>query len=463
MANNVSGIGDINVIVGKIMDVEKLKLARLDKSKAQLEYKMASYENFKGLMKKFTSAVDHLSDIFKNTSWKVSSSDNTVVSTLLSGKNAAPGTHQIDVTQLAQAQRVSGAIFTEKNTALNLTGALNVQIGSDIMGININPGETLETIRDGINNAISNPGVIASILESTAVDNSPEYRLILTSKDTGLANQMTISGDGATLLDLTHELTAAQDAQFVFDGYNVTRSSNTVTDYLDGITFTLNAAGQSATLSISEDIESRNESIKTAISSFVESYNSLIETIDKNQATKDIHDDTYSLIKLRLGQTMDQTIGSLSIKRMLDLGIKKAPSEKRLSEDIDPTTKKNVAYVTIGKLQIDDKALSKAINTNAEDLKTFLADNTNGFIKTMSTTLNEITRSGGSISNREKIITRQEVTMERRIDKEEFRLEELEERLYKKFSLLNDFVERQQKISQYLEQQIDALTYVYKK
>ncbi|MGQ3891075.1 flagellar filament capping protein FliD [Legionella sp. CNM-4043-24] len=463
MANNVTGIGDINALVAATMDVEKLQLARLDKSKSMLDYQLSNYTNLSSLIKKFTDSLDHLGQIFDNNAWKISSSDNSVVSSVLTGKNTSPGNHQINISQLAQAHKVSSAVFTDKGTALSMAGSLDIQIGSDAFSLMIGTDDSLETIRDNINNSLNNPGISASILATTSNLGTPEYRLILTSKDTGLARQMTIGGTAAPALDLSHELSAAQDAQFTFDGFSVTRPDNTVSDLLDGITFTLNKAGQSAELSIAVDTENRSQTLKSALNDMVNAYNTLIDTIDKNQATRLTRDSTYSVIKMRLTNSLEQSLGSLSIQSLLDAGIKKAPSERKFSEDIDPNTQKNVEYTSNGKLTIDDKALSAAIDGNYDDLSAFFTDSTNGFIKTIDGVLTEITREGGNISSREKIIGRQEYALDNRITREESRLDALEEYLYTKFSELNNFVERYQRISEYMERQITALEYIYKK
>src|SRR5690606_18192174 len=114
--------------------------------------------------------------------------------------------------------------------------------------------EVLEDIKNQINAA--QVGVSASVIESK----DGEKQLILTSKQTGEANRMTLGTayDGTNVLEDsggllsslgliqndegTSKLNAAQDyqnAEIVLNGVNITRSSNTLTNVIEGATITL--------------------------------------------------------------------------------------------------------------------------------------------------------------------------------------------------------------------------------
>ncbi|HTJ97465.1 MAG TPA: flagellar filament capping protein FliD, partial [Rhodocyclaceae bacterium] len=168
---------------------------------------------------------------------------------------------------------------------------------------------TLSGVRDAINSA--GAGVTASI-----VNDGTGYRLLISSNDTGAANAMRIQTTGS-LGALAYDATAALptsmtqtqtaiDAQFSLDGISITKSSNTVTDALDGVTFTLlkSNSGSPTTLSVSRD----TSTIATMITNFVSAYNTMKTSL--NNLTS--YDD-----KTKVAGTLQGDATTLSIESQL--------------------------------------------------------------------------------------------------------------------------------------------------
>lgn len=450
---NFNGIGngiDVNAIVSSYMEVEKLRVDRLEKTRAEYEYQLAGYDQFSALLKKFSQTVDTINSVINTNSWKISSSNDAVLSTVLTGSNVSPSQYAVNITQLAQAQQIASSTFTTDNTALGLTDTLDIQIGANNFSQIISASDSLETIRDNINKSSNNPGITATILSTTSNTGTAEYRLILSSSQTGIANEMQISGSAQTSLGLTNEIKAAQDALFSFGGFDVIRSSNTVSDLLDGITFTLNAANSSATITIAADNANKNDNIKNAVHTLVDAYNTLIDVIDKNQSTRLLRDSTYSAVKLNLQNTMGRLLGTGSVQSLFDLGVQTAESHPSYNAD-------GVEYVSTGKLVIDDSVLSAALYNNYEATRSFFTDATSGFVSQFKDTLYEITKSGGNVSNREQTIKEQESRVDHKISWEESRLDFVKDKLIQQYSALNLFIQHYQQISSFLEQQLNQL------
>lgn len=448
---NFNGIGngiDVNAIVSSYMEVEKLRVDRLEKTRAEYEYQLAGYDQFSALLKKFSQTVETINTVINTNSWKISSSNDAVLSTLLTGSNVSPSQYAVNITQLAQAQQIASSSFTTDNTALGLTDTLDIQVGANNFSQIISTSDSLETIRDNINKSSNNPGITATILSTTSNTGSAEYRLILSSSHTGIVNEMQISGSAQTSLGLTNEIKAAQDALFSFGGFDVTRSSNTVSDLLDGMTFTLNAANSSATITIAADNANKNDNIRNAVHTLVDAYNTLIDVIDNNQSTRLLRDSTYSAVKLNLQNTMGRLLGAGSVQSLFDLGVQTAESHPSYNAD-------GVEYVSTGKLVINDSVLSAALNNNYEDTRTFFTDATNGFVSQFKDTLYEITKSGGNVSNREQAIKEQESRVDHKISWEESRLDFVKDKLIQQYSALNLFIQHYQQISSFLEQQLN--------
>lgn len=445
--NSIGNSIDVNAIVSSYMEVEKLRVSRLEKTRSEYEFQLANYDQFSAYLKKFSQTIDNINDVINTNAFKISSSNNAVLSAVLTGNNLSPSQYTVNVTQLAQAQQIASSVFTSSDSALGLADNLDIQLGGNNFSLNLSATDSLETIRDNINKSANNPGLTATILSTTSNTGTAEYRLLLTSSQTGLANQMQISGDAEISLGLNNEIKTAQDALFTFNGFSVTRSSNTVSDLLDGITFTLNAAS-TATIDISADNANKNDNIKNSLHGLVDTYNALIDIIDKNQSSKLLRDSTYSTIKLSLQNTMTRLMGTGSVQNLLDIGVKTAEAHPSYNDD-------GVEYVSTGKLIIDDSALSAALYNNYDDIKSFFTNASTGFVAQFKDTLYDISKPGGNISIREQTIKERESTIDHKISWEESRLDFVKEKLTQQYSALNLFIQHYQQISSFLEQQLN--------
>src|SRR5262249_22560584 len=76
---------------------------------------------------------------------------------------------------------------------------------------------------------------------------------------------------------VTTQLVAAKDATFKLDGMDITRSSNTISDVISGVTLTLLKDSGSPSTQIT--VASDTETIKKNIQTFVSQYNQLSKTV----------------------------------------------------------------------------------------------------------------------------------------------------------------------------------------
>jgi flagellar hook-associated protein 2 len=128
---------------------------------------------------------------------------------------------------------------------------------------------TLRGVRDAINNA--NAGVTATIVNSGSSSNP--YELLIRANNTGTAKSFTItpSLSGGQALSFA-QTQPATDAQFSVNGVNITKSSNTASDVIDGVTLTLKAKTDGPVIvSVAKDVDS----IGSALQNFVTAYNAV--------------------------------------------------------------------------------------------------------------------------------------------------------------------------------------------
>ena len=181
--------------------------------------------------------------------------------------------------------------FISKTTALvgsDESGVLNLTIGGTTYGIDYDDSTTLEDLAQSITDE-AGTNISASILET----GDGKYSLVLSSKTTGLDQAITIedtddgSIGGGTLdgmFDAYHvstnpdgyqKIQNAVDAEFLYNGITVTRSSNEISDLILGVDITLKEEGDISSVDISQN----TEEITGELQQFVDSYNTLMTNI----------------------------------------------------------------------------------------------------------------------------------------------------------------------------------------
>jgi flagellar hook-associated protein 2 len=299
----IPGVGsnlDVSSLVTKLMTVESQPLTDLNTKEAAVNVTISAFGSFRGALSSFQGSLQGLEDPSAYTAMRSTLGDSTVASAS-SQPGADGGSHTLEVTNLAQAQRLKSTTYQNISDTVG-TGTLTIDYGTyDSTGntfsqngkatsltVNIDSAHnTLAGVRDSINAA--NGGVTASIL-----NDGTGNRLVISAKNSGTVNSLRIGvsdGDGnatdttglsALAYDPTAtagagqnmtQVVAAKDAQFMLDGISITKSSNVVTDVLTGTTLTLSKtnAGAPTTLNIAQD----TSGVKTAVDAFIKGYNDL--------------------------------------------------------------------------------------------------------------------------------------------------------------------------------------------
>jgi flagellar hook-associated protein 2 len=159
-------------------------------------------------------------------------------------------------------------------TSGGFTAATDV-IDANDFSIDITVNGTTETVAitggttvAGVVSAINAAGTgVTARLVNTGTGGTP-YKIVLQG-ESGSDNAFSVASTSAGISFPT-TLQAAQDAEFTLDGIPMTRSNNSVTDALDGITLTLNRVNATTTnLGVSYD----TAGITASVERFVEAYN----------------------------------------------------------------------------------------------------------------------------------------------------------------------------------------------
>jgi flagellar hook-associated protein 2 len=266
------------------------------------------------------------------------SSDASVMSVAaVAGVPVGALNQSVIVNAIAQAQSVKSASYT--STQAFSTGTLTLTVGNGTpISINVDSSNnTLSGIAQSIN--AKGAGVTASVITG-----SDGTATLVLKGATGANQSFTLASDDSTAAQPTGALSlsklafggtatggltqtqAAQDASVTVDGVTVTRSSNTFSDVIPGVSMTLVKTG---TVNLSSTRP--NDAITTAITNLVDSYNYLLGEINTATAASTGTADAGPLrgnaamrtLKTQLSQLTTQPLNATgSIRTLAELGVK---------------------------------------------------------------------------------------------------------------------------------------------
>lgn len=286
------GVGsgmDINGIVNQLVAAEgQPQKDAVTRQTTAANAQLSGLGSLKSALSTFKTSVQKLTDGSLFKSHQATSTNETILK-VTAGAGSVAGAHILQVTQLAKAQNsISNTEFTGSTEVVG-SGTLTFSVGTKTpFSLTIDASNnTLAGIRDAINGSSGNNGVTASIINvNNSTNTGTISKLVLTAKETGVANafSVAVTGDaGLSRLDTSTPANftgvAAADAKILIDGQAATRSSNVMSDVLQGITLNLQSAVPGTDVNV--DIKLDNAAIKQTISDFVTAYNALNSTTDK--------------------------------------------------------------------------------------------------------------------------------------------------------------------------------------
>jgi len=356
------------------------KTARADTVDAKVTAnttKISAYQEVQTLVAAVSDAMESLAlpaysslgseNAFDNRAGALTSASGATVTGLAVDVDsaAATGAYSIEVVQLAQAMKIA-ATAGPSATALGLAGVMSVGVESGTaVDITVTATTTLSDLAKAINAQTATTGVQASLVKL----NDTNYQLVLSAVDTDETIVLgTTSGDdiarsiGLTNADgdLANVLRAAQPAIITVDGATVTRSTNEMTDVIDGVSFSLvSATTEPITLTITAD----NSAVKTAISDFVTAYNALKQYVLDQSA-----------VASGGGAADDAVLFADSLLRSVDQSLKTLINgvSASASGDIIRLSDIGITWTSDNLLEISDETtLNDAILSNPKALESF--------------------------------------------------------------------------------------------
>lgn len=444
---------DINGIISKLMAVESMPLTAMASKEASFQAKLSAFGSLKGALSSLQTAAQSLKNASTFTAMSATSSDSSLFSASATS-SATAGNYDIGVTTLAKANSVRTNVNYGTDTFDS--GTLRITIGAGTpVDIALTGTNTLSGIRDAINKASA--GITATIINDGTAD-----RLVLTSNTTGLAGAITVAAP-TTNNDGTRRLTdliggnltttqAAADAVLTVNGLTITRSSNTISDAIDGVTIKLQKE-PSQTLPITPltaklTVAQNTSSITTAINAFVKAYNDAMGQI-KSMTAYDAANKKASVL------TGDSTARSIQAQLSGLLGT----SVSGLTGGIARLSDVGIGIQKDGTLAFDSSKLTTALSDKKDvaSLFTQTTSGNQGIAVRFSNMLDGILGAKGLIASRTDGISTTIKDMQKRAEAFQDRLIQIESRYRKQFSALDSLISSMNQTSSYLSQQLANL------
>jgi flagellar hook-associated protein 2 len=442
----VSGIGptsgiNYEQIISGLLTLERRPVINLQQRQSVYNTKVSAYSEFSTKLSTLKSAADSLKTT-TNFYVKKASSSNTTVLDVTASNSATVGIYLIEPhsatskIQIASTERRTGiTTIASSTTVINSSGA-NKTFEYTYAGITrtltVADQTTLTGLRDLINNDSGNPGVTASILQVGTND----YRLVLTGKDTGASNNITITantsldGTGGTsdFRNTAFTASTAADAMFRIGGVDITRSSNTITDVITGVTFTLKAE---TTNSVAISVTNDTDTIKQNIEAFVNAYNDAASYV----ASKS----TYNKTTRTGGPFFDETTPKSIVSRLQNIvtgPVAGLPLDMRSLAQIGISTD----YKT-GTLSINSTTLNSKLSTDLGGVANIFTDSAAGVAKRVYDYTADVTNSiDGAITTRVKGLNSLTKDISDDIASLEGRLAKTERNLRRQFTALESII-----------------------
>jgi flagellar hook-associated protein 2 len=460
MTITFNGIGSglaVSDIVDALVDAEQVPAeARLTNTESSLTTDISAVGALKLALEKVQEAMSSLGDSDEYQQRSASGSDTFVQ--IVADDESQPGNYSVQVNSLATEHKILSQAFEEESAVGE--GTLTITSGDDSFDIDVSDEATLEDIRDAINDSNSNSSVNATII----TDDDGQH-LVLSAKNSGVENQITVAvsdsdGDDTDTAGLSAlvfdpegiqnstELIAAEDANITIDGtLTVSSSSNVFDGVIDGITLTAKSVHDEDDDVSSVSVTENNNNIESGLNSFISSYNELLELSEN------------------LGTSSDGSSGVMSGDSLLRGVMSKLRDTITDSVELSDGSSLTLAQLGVssdryGVLSLDSDLLDEQIDANVDLVEEFFVggdDDDDGFAATFDEFLSYYTDDEGIIQNRIDSKESQLEDIDEQREDLTSKMESLSARLYAQYNAMDILVASLNSTGSYIEEQLANL------
>lgn len=270
---------DFQTILQRAVDIASLPIKALQNDQTRILSQTQSLADLGDSAATLASQLRQLTDLGSGGNVVAASSDTGLV-TATAGTAAQPGLYVISeitsIASVAAATSKSGLATADSTSVAGDGKYLQLMVGGQSFDLNLTDAtDNLTSVRDIINGL--GAGVTASVLWTGTGEASSFLTIAATATGEQSIELRTVKDVSGT--DLLATVSPGSNAQVRINGKDLVRTSNTITDAVEGVTFNLLAKtqpGETATISLS----SNRSAVKSALESFLTSYNELARKLD---------------------------------------------------------------------------------------------------------------------------------------------------------------------------------------
>jgi len=374
-ATSSASIGSYSIIVSALAQAHKISSDEFNSLSETLGYSGEILINGEAVAIETTDTLSDLKDRINNadagvkaTILKVSDEAYRLIltrdetgSTEISLADVNGGTilEDLGLANTSDSSQDSSLWFADTTSTIKSLIGSSVSFTSQtvtINGTNVSIDLSQDSLQD-IKDKLMAAGIGATIESDTDSGGNTSYRINITAGITSYTDSAnTLELLGFVKPGVKNQLEAAQDTSLTVDGISITRSVNTITDLIEGVTINLKVTStETVTLTITQDTGVRKE----AIEDFVNSYNNLMGYI-REQFSYDPDADTEAqpLMGDSTLRYIEDTIRNTIISQVSGLS-SSLNALSRIGITTDYTT---------GELEIDDSTLDDNLSNNPQDI-----------------------------------------------------------------------------------------------
>lgn len=443
---------DTKSLIAQLMALERQPETLLAKQKNKIQSQIDVYNQLNISLGNMQDVMAGMNTAATFTAKTVAVADSSVL-TAQASSSAVTGSHTLVVNSLARFQRQVSANGYASVDDLNFnTGSITITGGDAPLTLTIAAGQnSLSGIATAIN--ASGGNLSASIINDGS---GAPFRLVVSGKDT---RNYTIDATGLTTAPLAPKgavyanpsfpqsgatYSAGSVASFSVDGVEITKTSNSITDVIPGVTLNLlKDGGATSTITVTND----TAAVTAKINNFISSYNDAMSIINKqstyNTNTKSggvlSGDSTIRSLKSALQSIVSNQVSGVT-------GPYKALSQLGISTD-----------QKTGNLSVDASKLSSALSSNFEWVTELFTRNSGvpnltadqyGIAEQFNQKLTKLTAlyvgansyDNGIISTRINGLNRQMSDIDKQVASMELLMTQKEDNLNKQFSAMESLV-----------------------
>ena len=200
--NGPSGI-DTASLISQLTDLEMQKVYKIKAQSQSVSKKISAYSQLDTYVHDVSTASKSVDDKEDFNMFNTSSSDSDAVN-ISTSLGATDGSYGVKVFQLAQREKLisKDGLITDNTVSLSSLGISTGTFEINGVEIAVNDTDTLEDLRERINNTKQADGTALGVKASVLKVSDNDFRFVLTSDDTGSQGAAYKDTSGSVLQDL---------------------------------------------------------------------------------------------------------------------------------------------------------------------------------------------------------------------------------------------------------------------